>query len=119
MKIKTFEEWVAAVEMEYVKFSTMHEYLNADGTARLNTFRTLSEDSCFASTASEMLSLLEAYSGISKSRYAAAPIRALKMIADQEKAQEEENQRRAFREKKHVAAKALSKGHGHSDRKTC
>ena len=117
MKIKTFEEWVAAVEREYVRFSTIHEYLNADGTARLNTFRTLSEDSCFASTASEMLSLLEAYSGISKSRHAAAPIRALKMIADQEKAQEEENQRRAFREKKHAAAKTLPKGSGHAGRK--
>jgi len=117
MKIKTFEEWAAAVEREYVKFSTMHDYLNVAGVSRLNTFRTLSEDSCFASTASEMLSLLEAYSGISKSRHAAAPIRALKMIADQEKAQEEENQRRSFREKKHVAAKALSKGNWHSDRK--
>ena len=55
MKIKTFKEWVAAVEREYVKFSTMHDYLNVGGVARLNTFRVLSEASCFASTASEML----------------------------------------------------------------
>ena len=107
MKIKTFEEWVAAVEREYVRFSTIHEYLNADGTARLNTFRTLSEDSSFASTASEMLSLLEVYSGISKSRHAAAPIRALKMIADQENAEKEKKQ--AFREKKIAATKMIGR----------
>ena len=117
MKIKTFEEWVAAVEREYVKFSTVHDYLNANGTARLNTFRSLSEASCFASTASEMFGLIEAYEGLSEAPHAAAPIRALKMIADQEKAQEEENQRRAFREKKHAVAKTLPKGSGHADRK--
>lgn len=117
MKIKTFKEWAAAVEREYVKFSTMHDYLNVGGVARLNTFRVLSDASCFASTASEMLELIEAYEGLSEAPNAAAPVRALKMIADQEKAQEEENQRRAFREKKHVAAKALSKGNWHSDRK--
>ena len=43
MKIKTFEEWVAAVEREYVKFSAMHDYLNVAGVSRLNTFRVLSE----------------------------------------------------------------------------
>lgn len=117
MKIKTFEEWVAAVEREYVKFSTMHDYLNVGGVARLNTFRTLSEASCFASTASEMLELIEAYEGLSEAPNAAAPVRALKMIAAQEKAQEEENQRRAFREKKHAVAKTLPKGSGHADRK--
>lgn len=117
MKIKTFKEWVAAVEREYVKFSTMHDYLNVGGVARLNTFRVLSEESCFASTASEMLELIEAYEGLSEAPNAAAPVRALKVIAAQEKAQEEENQRRAFREKKHAAAKALSNGNWHSDRK--
>lgn len=106
MKIKTFEEWVAAVEREYVRFSTIHEYLNADGTARLNTFRTLSEDSCFASTASEMLSLLEAYSGISKSRHAAAPVRALKAIAAQENAEKEESR---LSEKKKIAATNMTR----------
>lgn len=116
MKIKTFEEWVAAVEREYVKFSTMHDYLNVGGVARLNTFRVLSEASCFASTASEMLELIETYEGLSEAPNAAAPVRALKVIAAQEKAQEE-NQRRAFREKKHAVAKTLPKGSGHADRK--
>ena len=48
MKIKTFEEWVAAVEREYVKFSAMHDYLNVAGVSRLNTFRVLSQASCLA-----------------------------------------------------------------------
>lgn len=109
MKIKTFEEWVAAVEREYVKFSTMHEYLNNSGAARLNTFRSLSEASCFASTASEMLDLIEAYEGLSEAPHAAAPIRALKTIANQEKVKEGEEQ--AFR-----TAKTLSKGNGRSGR---
>lgn len=84
--------------------------------ARLNTFRVLSEASCFASTASEMLELIETYEGLSEAPNAAAPVRALKVIAAQEKAQEE-NQRRAFREKKHAVAKTLPKGSGHADRK--
>ena len=109
MKIKTFEEWVAAVEMEYVKFSTMHDYLNVGGVARLNTFRVLSEASCFASTASDMLELIEAYEGLSEAPNAAAPVRALKVIAAQENAAKEEKQ--AFR-----TAKTMPKGNGHSGR---
>lgn len=91
MKIKTFEEWVAAVEREYVKLYTMYEYLNADGTARLNTFQVLSDVSCFASTASEMLEQIEAYKGLSEAPSAAAPVRALKVIAAQENAGKEDS----------------------------
>lgn len=105
MKIKTFKEWVAAVEREYVKFSTMHDYLNVGGVARLNTFRVLGEASCFASTASEMLELIEAYEGLSEAPNAAAPVRALKAIAAQENAEEERKQ--TFREKKIAAAKTI------------
>ena len=107
MKIKTFEEWVAAVEREYVKFSAMHDYLNVAGVSRLNTFRVLSEASCFASTASEMLELIEAYEGLSEAPNAAAPVRALKVIAAQENAEKEEKQ--AFREKKIAAGKMIGR----------
>lgn len=87
MKIKTFEEWVAAVEREHLRLSAVKDYLNADGMDRLKTFRTFSEISCFASTASDMLAETKANVNDFTSHHAIAPIHALERIVNQEKSE--------------------------------
>ena len=40
--VKTYEEWIEAVEQEASKLRAVEEYLTEDGKVRLNAFRTLS-----------------------------------------------------------------------------
>lgn len=86
MKIKTFEEWVAAVEKEYSKLYSVQIYLNGEGKTRLEVFQALNELSGLAQSASDMLDLIEnCGDAFPISNHITIPWRALERLTKVEK----------------------------------
>ena len=57
--VTSFSEWCNAVDRNYSQLYPVRDYLNEKGIERLNVFASLSEWKVFASSANEMLSLIE------------------------------------------------------------
>lgn len=86
MKIKTFEEWTAAVEKEYLKLYIVQSYLNEEGKNRLEVFRALNELSGLAQSASDMLELIDNCGDVfPATHHITIPWRALERIVKSQK----------------------------------
>lgn len=88
---KTFEEWVSAVKAKFDELEAVRFYLNEKGEERRQVFETLHELSCFCSTASELVEMIDNPEGscqserkLLESGHANSPIFRLRVIASNE-----------------------------------
>ena len=89
--VKSYEEWVKAVEAETVKLRAAEQYLSEDGKERLFVFGSLLNLSSFCESAKELVEMIGATDDLSKedlealnSCHAEQPVWRLTKIGEEE-----------------------------------
>lgn len=66
MRVKTYEEWLQAVNAEHRKLSEISCYLNEKGVERMRAFGTLGNLADFCATPQELVAWIDGKEGLDK-----------------------------------------------------